>query len=252
MRHKYPFKANLSLRQSGVSMIEFAIVAPFAFLFILILIQFGFVYMAKLNLNHATFMAARSAAMADGPEAGTVAAIKASVQKGLIPFYQNSLIADSSTRIGAALVAAKAETLLPPNPFGKGFLEVTRLSPPADAFKKSGFGLVDKSGKRYIPNDNLEWRSKTVRGNMTIQDANLLKIKVKYGYHLKLPLMETLIKNIMCGVGEGIDIVGADVTAFGALDSGLGAGENCRNYYRHGRIPIVSFATVHMQSNIYE
>jgi hypothetical protein len=251
--------------QRGVSMIEFAIMAPFAFLFVLLIIQFGFVFIAKLNVNHATFMAARHAAtqaesddllctgLSGNKYAGTKARIKCSVQKGLIPFYQDSTDTNSSTRIGKAFAAARLETTFNPSVAGVGFLQVERLSPPASAFStSSGFGLTDKDGRRYIPNDNLEWRSKDIRNNMTIQDANLLKIKVKYGYELKVPLMKTLIKNIMCAGGEGINAFGGDVKPWQAIDGSGGFGEDCRNFYRHGRIPLVSYATVHMQANVYE
>jgi Flp pilus assembly protein TadG len=237
-------KANMNLHtgltkrdQLGVSMVEFVIIAPIAFLLVLSIVQFGFIFMAKLNLNHATFMAARHGAV-NNAEVGE---IKGSVVKGLIPFYQNSNTTDPNSRILVGYGFAKVDSLIP------GRLKVDRLNPPSQAF--NDFGLTDEKGLTYIPNDNLEWRENTSGSSsrMSIQDANLLKIKVTYAYELKVPMMATMFKNVMCGgIAGGLQATGGNMRIWEARDPG-----NCVQFYMQNRIPLVSYATVHMQSPPY-
>ena len=54
--------------------------------------------------------------------------------------------------------------------------------------------------------------------------------------------MTTVLNAVICGVDSGID-------AFGRGNSPVTAsGDDCSNYYGQGRIPIVSYATVQMQT----
>jgi hypothetical protein len=71
------------------------------------------------------------------------------------------------------------------------------LSPSQEAFNVYG---ITANGVRYIPNDNLEFRTATPMNgaSISIQDANILRIKVTYGYKLKVPLMAAVLKRIMC------------------------------------------------------
>jgi hypothetical protein len=224
-------------RQSGATMVEFVIVAPLAFLFVLALIQVGFLQMAKLTLNHATFMAARHGAVskADYGE------IRDSLAKGLIPFFQDATESSDITRMGKAWGYAKLDVYNPMH------VDLKILSPSPAAFKD--FGVKDDKGKIYIPNDNLEWRSGFgPTSKMNIQDANLLKIKVVYGYELKVPLMKFMVSRIMCGGSGGVQAFGGDVPVWSAL----GSVSDCLTYYKFGRVPIVSYAIVEMQSPAYQ
>jgi hypothetical protein len=82
-------------RQNGASLVEFVIVFPMAVLFVLTLIQVGFIYMAKLTLNHATFTAARVGSLHNADPK----VIREALLRGLIPFYQNSLTSDDAKRL---------------------------------------------------------------------------------------------------------------------------------------------------------
>jgi hypothetical protein len=228
-------------------MIEFAIVTPLAVLLIFAIIEFGLVYIAKLNLNHATFMAAREAAT----KGGTEREVKESLIKGLIPLYQDASINDPSARISKAYAVSYAKNQ---NIDIRQGLEssVKRLSPTKEAF--ADFGLKDRNGKIYIPNDNLMWRksgsanSPGSRSGMTLQEANLLKVKVEYGYMPKTDIVRTVIKNVMCARGEGLEAFGSEIPIW----QKKGDIDDCLKYYMHGRIKLVSYATVHMQSDVYE
>lgn len=220
------------MKVRGVSTVEFVVVFPVALLVVLCVIQFGFLYMGKLTLNHATFMAARHGATVNGNEA----AIRSAVVRGLVPFYQDSTNADDATRITQAHGRAQVDQL--------AFLQVTRISPNARTFADFG---VDINGQRQIPNDNLRWRNTEVgaHSGVNIQDANLLKIKVVYGYELKVPLMATLLRTLMCGGGQmPMQGLGGDVTPAQALP---GRTRDCA-FYVAGRVPIESFAVIEMQS----
>jgi hypothetical protein len=224
----------------GVSLLEFVIVFPLAALFVLGLIQTGFVYMAKLTLNHATFMAARAGSMHNANQA----VIKEAVIRGLTPFYQDSTDTNTSTRLGKAYLAAKVDAI--------AFVQVDKpLSPSPDAF--ADFGVKDPTSKVvYIPNDHLEWRDLSVgaKSKVNIRDANLLKIRVVYGYHLKIPLMAGVLKRVMCSGSIGVQAWG-NVSLLESL-YGLKKPDLCARYYLLDRMPIESTAIIEMQSPAFQ
>ena len=221
----------------GASLTEFVIVTPIAVLFVFCIIQAGLLYMAKLTLNNAVFMAARHGANNHASKSE----IKDSLAKGLIPFYINAFEQPTVATMAEALVKAKLDLLNPafPDP-------LDRISPSDAMF--TTYGINSPAG-RYIPNDNLEYRDANPRpssdGQISIRDANILKIKVTYAYDInKVPLMATLLRRIMCtGI---LDKGGVDAWSANNI-TGFDAG-NCR-YYLLKKIPIVAYATVQMQSN---
>jgi TadE-like protein len=225
-------------RARGISMVEFAIVFPFATLFVLTLIQLGMVFMAKMTLNNATFMAARIGSLHNAKEDS----IREAMIRGLSPFYQDSTETNDTKRLAKAYLASKlANDKL--NPF-KADIEV--LSPSADTF--TDFGINDPKAKvTYIPNDNLEWRTLKVgtQSRQNIRDANLLKLRVRYGYELKVPLIAGVLSRVMCGGTIGPEAYG-NVKPWNAVF--FPASEECIKYYARDRIPLESFAIVEMQS----
>jgi hypothetical protein len=224
--------------ERGATLVEFVIISPLAFLFVLGLIQVGFLMMAKLQLNHAAFMAARHGATNNALKPK----IEEAVVKGLIPFYQDSTITNDTLRIATAWATVQGELLKKP-----WLLDVQRLSPSAKAF--TDFGIKHPtSGKTYIPNDSLSWRSTQVRSaGVSIQDANLLKIKVTYAYEMKVPLIAGVVKRMMCGGASGVEAFG-NVPIWAAL----GSPADCLKYYLQGRLPIVAYALVEMHSPAYQ
>lgn len=240
-------------RQYGASMVEFVIVFPVAALFVLTLIQVGFIYMAKSTLNNATFMAARAGAMNNAD----VGKIKEALARGLIPFYQDSSITNDFARMAAARVKVGLDAFSV-TPWKT---DVTLLSPSADTF--ADYGVRDTVKRvTYIPNDNLQFRRQDITGagtsiagsrsKVNIRDANLLKLKVVYGYELKVPLVGYVLKNVMCGTGETGVAAWGNTNLLEAIERGQPS--ICFRYYRGGgisdavRIPIESYAIVEMQS----
>ncbi len=226
-------------RHRGVTMVEFAIVSPLALLLVLGIIQLGLMFVAREVVDEAAFVAARAGAV-NNAQTG---AMRAALQKALIPFYQDTTTTSDTVRIGAALVQSTIDTAIACSatvPF-PCVLEVTRLNPSDQAF--DDFGLTDAQNHTYIPNDSLDYRPHSVQGassGLSIQDANVLKIKVTYGYQLKVPLMAATFKTIMCLAPQGLGAFGHQ--AF------LGTAGDCIRFYNQGRVPIVSYATVQMQT----
>jgi hypothetical protein len=220
-------------RQAGATMVEFAIISPIAILLVMGLIQLGLMFSAKQILNEATFVAARAGAVQNAQKKD----MQIALTTAMIPLYQNTFDTDPATRLANAYGRALGDLLSPRN------LDIRVLNPNADVF--GDFGLPDANNQTYIPNDSLEYRDYTVRGpttGLTIQDANALKIRVTYAYELKVPLMQIVFKSVMCGIDSGVN-------AFGRGGSPISP--DCAQYYLRGRIPIVAYATVQMQSPAY-
>ena len=78
-----------------------------------------------------------------------------------------------------------------------------------------------------------------------IQDANVLRIKVTYGYELKVPLMQSVFKAVLCGIDSGVNAFGRGGFPVAS------AASDCVKYYSRGRVPIVAYATVQMQSRAF-
>lgn len=228
-------------RQRGVSLMEFAIVFPIAALLVLALIQAGFVYMAKLTLNHATFMAARIGATHNAD----TDAMRTALVRGLIPFRQNNFQANDSQRMATALLELNVEDKIP---WKRAKLD--RLNPSAQSFADFGVKDAKVTNKTYIPNDNLEWRSNTLgkQSQQNLRDANMLRIRVVYPYELKVPLMAGLISRVMCSGEIGVEAWG-NVSILESVYKL--ANPNCL-YYMNGRLPIESTAIVEMQSPAYQ
>lgn len=229
-------------RQRGATLMEFVIVFPLAALLVLGLIQAGFVYMAKLTLNHATFMAARVGATHNAD----TGVMRDALIRGLIPFKQNNFDANDSTRLATALAELRFKDELIPWKRAK----LDRLSPSAKSFADLGVNDPKLKGVTYIPNDNLEHRSDSVgaQSQQNLRDANLLKIRVVYPYELKVPLMAGIIGRVMCSGESGVQAWG-NVSVLESVYKL--ANPNCL-YYLNGRLPIESTAIVEMQTPAYQ
>jgi TadE-like protein len=233
----HPHAVRRARRQAGATLVEFALVMPLALLLVMGIIQIGLMFTAKQVLNQAAFMAGRAGAVNNAQQTS----MEDALTKALLPFYQDTTIGNDFARLSLALLRAKQDVAL-------GFVHVEKLSPTPDAFADFGITSGASGGHKYIPNDNLEFRSHTAGANsgLSLQDANTLKIKVTYGYELKVPLMQSVVKSVMCGFDTGVD-------AFGRGTETAHAGTNaCQDYYNKGRIPLVTYATVQMQTPAWE
>lgn len=205
-----------SRHQQGTAIVEAVIALPILLAVILGAIQFGLIYEAKATLNHAALQAARSGAVSNAqPDA-----IRRGLARGLAPLYSPE---SSLQGVAATVGRINAELLTD--------ARVRILNPTREAFDDFG---EEVEGVREIPNDRLHSRSTAAGASsgLNIQDANLLRIEITYGYALKVPLVNWFISRALLGMRRG----SASTDAFE------------RQLLRRGLLPIVSTSTVRMQS----
>jgi len=200
-------------RQRGAALIEAAIALPILIVVILAAIQFGFVYQAKATLNHAALQAARAGAVRNGQPS----ALRHGLALGLAP-----LASPDASLQGAAEAVARIDAELLTD------ARIRILNPTRESFDDFA---TDVDGVRELPNDRLHTRSANVgdRGGLNIQDANLLRVEITYGYELKVPLVNGFLSRLSL-------LTTGEVDPFH------------EQLLRRNRLPISSTATVRMQS----
>ena len=202
-----------SPRQRGAAIVETIIALPLLLCVILGAIQFGLIYQAKATLNHASLQAARAGAVGNA----SAASIRQGLARGLVPLYS-----PQSSLEGVATALAEVNADLATD------ARIRILNPTREAFADFA---EEVDGQREIPNDRLHVRSTTAghSSDLNIQDANVLKLQVTYGYELKVPLVNWFITRALSQVSRNAD----------AFEQQL---------LRRNRLPILAGATVRMQS----
>lgn len=177
-------------RRTGQALVEFLIIYPTLLLLVLGGFQFALLYQAKSTLNYATFMAARQGALKNGK----MTSIKDGLAGGMTPLFATTK--DDYGDFFKARVIAAVEVFNPLN------TKIDVLSPTADAYNAH---KADSESGTEIPNDNLMYRPTTVKGGMSVQDANLLTIQVTYCTRLIVPIVNRVIYSLYFGfVGEEV------------------------------------------------
>jgi hypothetical protein len=205
-------------RSAGQSTTEFLIVFPLLVLLVFGIIQFALLYQARATLNHATMLAARAGALHNGDRNR----MRAALATGLAPLFA---AAPSPAGYAQALRKANQETAAVSN-----MARVEVLNPTRSAFTDFGRARLDGIGGRELPSDTLNYRNPAPGGasGLSVQDANILHVRVNYCFRLIVPVLDRVI--------------------------GTGASStSCINPLVRGpRIIIQSEAMVRMQSNFYE
>lgn len=214
--------------QWGQSLPEFLIAVP-VFLFLLLLIfQLVLIYRAKTTLDYAALEAARAGAVNNAD----VGEMKGGLARGLMPLYATETGVAGTYK---AWIKTKADLVLN--------ADIEIVSPTRqtwDEFKERQY-----DGKFALPNDNLAFRRRTIGASgVNVQDANILKIRVRYDY----PLIVPFVDRVMRGRSDYVESSGffdpGNVNLKDPLLSGPVMGS-------HFRIPLESYAIVRMQSPIY-
>jgi Flp pilus assembly protein TadG len=207
-------------------MVETVIALPLLIMVALGAAQWGLIYHAKSTLDHATFMAARFGALRNAdPQA-----IQAGLNQGLLPLFSpNTNMADVNSMLGAngEVVSEMRQ-----------WSTIRILNPTHAAFDDFA---VTRGGVRELPNTDLGSRATTPGGNsgLTIQDANLLKIRVMYGYRMRMPFVGGLISTGTSWANWILQTNDGSANDFRGLRARM---------LRNDRMPIVASATVRMQS----
>jgi len=237
-------RTNAFKRQRGQAMIEFSVsvmlMAPFVIAIIMLLVQWALVYKEKVTLNGATFEAARFGAL----NHGAISDIRSALAQGMMPLFMGD--DDSKTQVVRALARAnvrvrKHATIEIINPTRAVF----------NAFKTSVRYYRQARPIREIPNDNLMYRSSATRniggGQMNIQDANLLKIKVNWCKRLEVPIANWIIGEVVTLTNVSVNPTDIDYVAYTPVNQQLrcnALGAATGDYY----VAIESYAIVRMQT----
>ncbi|NBY68825.1 MAG: hypothetical protein EBQ58_08380 [Betaproteobacteria bacterium] len=171
--------------QRGQTMVEYLIILPVLLLLVLGVIQFALIYQAKSTLNYATFMGARQGALKNA----SMFSVMDGVAGGMTPLFMRTTDAAAIQDLAKARIIAAIEIF---NPLTA---KVEILSPTQEAFDEF---MVDGE----IPNDNLMYRSSDPgkESGMSIQDANLLKVRVTYCVKLVVPFVDRVIYALATGI----------------------------------------------------
>ena len=226
----------------GQSAVEFLIIFPILIFMIFGIIQWALIYQARSTLNHATFLAARAGALNNGKKTSMESGLAA----GLTPLF-----ASDASMTGYATARAKAQAEIS----AAKLATIEVLNPTAAAFQDFGQARLDGGTRRELPNDTLIYRNVSAGGasRVSIQDANILHVRVTYCYRLIVPVVGRMIhavSNALTPFDASLQSIGMS-KPFGVLD-GPSIDSCTRPLVAGPRIRIRSEAIVRMQSPFYE
>lgn len=172
-------RAFVSLRESGVSMIETLLVLPITLIIGAGIIHGGLVYQAQANLEYASLMAARVGAASNID-------IDAMIREVEYRMRATSKVdGDLEDAVNAELGNYQIEVL---NPSYDMFTSCGK-EPNITAGCAAGYENnceIPYFGQQFLdPND-------TVCNNVSVQDANILRIRVVYNYDSKVPFLSRI------------------------------------------------------------
>ncbi len=176
---------------SGQAMVEFIIVIPVLILLIFGAIQIGLIYSAKTTLNYAVFQSARLGAVNNA----TYSSLRRGLIRGLAPLYTSNTTL-TSVRTDIDMGINSGGTKRDSSSEVDSYIKIIRVSPTTKQFSAAAFGVKNADNIYEIPNDNLMYRPQTQADDASIQDANLLKIRVQYCYKLMVPLVNRIIGSL--------------------------------------------------------
>jgi len=215
-------------KQRGSSMIEFTIVGPIISMLGLTVLQYSMLFFAKGQINYAGFMAAREGAMAHAD----ITSVQAAYLRALVPLYGGG-----QTPAELANSLAKATADLGTN--GAGNLNIELINPTSESFADWNDPALQQAlntgGKRVIPNAGQAYKSQAIgaTSGQTIQDANIIKLRITQGYQPRIPFVSKLYTTYLKWLDPHTDAFHTRL-----VDA--------------GRIPVVTNVTMQMQSDIIE
>ena len=193
----------------GQSMVEFLILLPSLLLIVFGIIQFALIFQANSILRHAAFIGARQGALSNGK----MESIKDGVASGMTPLFMRV-----NSSVPGITDLARARMISTIEIFNPHTASIEILSPTSEAFEEHNIFVVHNNGFA-IPNDNLMYRPTTVKGGVSVQDANLLKIRVSYCFKLVVPLVNKLIYGMAVGLEETKVLTGISFNDAGSTES---------------------------------
>ncbi|MDN7528221.1 TadE/TadG family type IV pilus assembly protein [Burkholderia orbicola] len=179
------------MRQRGQSLVEFVIVAPVLLFFCFGLLQYALMFQAKATLDSAVLEAAREGAV-NHAELGPM---QRALARGLAPLH-----AHEATETGAVTARARAIRDVQENA-RIAIVNPTRAQ--LDDFGQTRYDPEARKTVREIPNELLRYRRTDIglASGTSIQDANLLKIRVHYCYDMVVPFVNRVVYYAVNGIG---------------------------------------------------
>lgn len=212
--------------QAGTSIAETLIAIVMVVMVGLGAAQWALIYHAKVLLDYAALQGARAGAVRNA----SANAITAGVARALLPLYMpGATIEDADDALHGSVV-----------PDLQQYGDLRILNPTQEAFED--FGMIDLNGDEFIPNDSLTSRdsSEGAQSGLSIQDANLLKVEITYGYQLNVPVIGHMMTGLM-----RLPFIG------NVMEPGDGYEYWEVEWLRDRRLPIRASATVRMHSSAY-
>ena len=226
--------------EEGQAMVEFLVILPAMLMLIFGAIQFALIFHAKITLNYAAYEAARAGSLgnADFNE------VREGFARGLAPLYSYS--ADDKDQVAAFQRAREKVLNLVDDQI---LVRIERLNPSTDV-------LNHYKGNGEIPNDNLLFRnfssSSANQKKISIQDANLLQIRITYWYPLYVPLINRMIFSFICCRDEKEDSAEENWSISSFIGSKKGDtcrwGEDRACDEDEPHIPLTAVAAIRMQT----
>lgn len=211
-------------RQRGSAMIEFAVVGPLITLLGLATLQYGMLFFAKNQFNHASFMAARAGSVGHA----NLDSVRTAYALALVPIYGGG---QNASQLASSLAKAEADIATS--------TRIEMLNPTQESFATYNEPKLQRvyntGSKRVIPNGSQAFKDATVdpSSGQSIQDANLIKLRITQGYKPQVPLMGALYKTYLQWQDTKTDSFQTALLA-------------------DGRIPVVTHVMVQMQSDAIE
>jgi len=222
----------------GQAAVEFAVAFLAVVLLVFGIIQLAFIYQGRSTLNYATTLAARAGALHNGDPG----AMRNALARGLAPLFAAKASPEGYSQ---ALEKALNEATLATN------IEI--LNPTKAAMSDFGRPRLDGQQGQELPNDTLSYRSPTPGSSsgLSIQDANLLHLRVTYCFRLIVPIIDRMLHSALHDDGSSASSAGNMMTdPFGT--GGVVQPTSCSNPSLRGiRIQMRSEAIVRMQSSFY-
>ncbi|PKB21244.1 TadE/TadG family type IV pilus assembly protein [Janthinobacterium sp. 64] len=231
-------------RAAGQSTTEFLIVFPLLVMLVFGIIQFALIYQARATLNYATMLAARAGALNNGDETK----MRLALGSGLAPLFATD---PSYAGYGKALGLGVIETSKISN-----MVRVDVLNPTKAAMSDFGRQRLDGLKGMELPSDTLSYRTSTAgaKSKISVQDANILHVRVSYCFRLVVPVMDRIIYAGYRAITPNAAVLSANGMSdpFGTGGFQLPTTECLNPLMRGPRITIRSEAMVRMQSPFYE
>lgn len=211
----------------GAAMVETIVAGAMIVTVGLVIVQFALLMSARNVLNYAAFEAARAGAFAHA----NIDSIRTRFATALTPLYGGA-----ANPAQWALAVAKAQADVALN------ARVDLLNPVRESFDDFNDSALQKTignGARTIANSALQLRDVTSVGSASKQnlvDANVLRLRITYGYAPRVPIA----RQLMLGAWKLAGAVG------GASDG------YDRQLVAQGRLPVVVHTTMRMQSEPIE